>query len=356
MDDERFDGLYLQVAQTTQGIEPLLDTVFSFLRRKTDFFAGPPGAGEEGTAMAISKVEEVVRKHADLYEKSKQKSSVAASKKKATPKKPTDKESVIEMDSKGGFDVSKAKSEPEKSTETAKSPAKATKATTTEESSSAHKKDEDEGPPVGNGGTVDGKYVWTQTLSEVNVTVPLPDNTRGRDLSVTMAKTHLKVGLRSKPGEWIIDAPLVKPIICDDSFWMVEDGNRLVISLQKLHQQEWWEGVCKGHPTIDVRKIQPESSSLNDLDGETRQTVEKMMVDQRRKTMGLPSTDEQQKLDMLEKFKQRECRLVISRIASESIQLLCTRLTLFVFFLQNIPKWTSLMQRLVEDVKNTSYS
>ena len=31
-DDERFDGLYLNVAQTTRGIEPLLDTVFSFCK------------------------------------------------------------------------------------------------------------------------------------------------------------------------------------------------------------------------------------------------------------------------------------------------------------------------------------
>jgi hypothetical protein len=31
-DDERFDGLYLNVANTTRGIEPLLDTVFSFCK------------------------------------------------------------------------------------------------------------------------------------------------------------------------------------------------------------------------------------------------------------------------------------------------------------------------------------
>ena len=40
MDDERFDGMYLQVAQTIGGIDPLLDSFFGFLRRKTDFFAG----------------------------------------------------------------------------------------------------------------------------------------------------------------------------------------------------------------------------------------------------------------------------------------------------------------------------
>jgi hypothetical protein len=38
--DERFDGMLLNIAQQSQGIEPLLDAVFSFLRRKTDFFSG----------------------------------------------------------------------------------------------------------------------------------------------------------------------------------------------------------------------------------------------------------------------------------------------------------------------------
>jgi N-terminal conserved domain of Nudc. len=70
-DDERFDGLYMTVAQTAQGIDPLLDTVFGFLRRKTDFFAGPPGhpptgaeaaAAEKGsgTELAMRKVQQVM--------------------------------------------------------------------------------------------------------------------------------------------------------------------------------------------------------------------------------------------------------------------------------------------------------
>ena len=173
--------------------------------------------------------------------------------------------------------------------------------------------EEDGGPPpVGNGGTVPGKYVWTQTLQEVNVVVPLHRPTRGRDLDVVISKNHLKVGLKAdvakagkSSGGYIVDAPLTKAVIVDDSFWTVEDGTRLVINLQKLNQMEWWSGVCDGDDPIDITKIQPENSQLGDLDGETRQTVEKMMFDQRQKALGLPTADEQKKLDVIGQFQKQ---------------------------------------------------
>ena len=159
-------------------------------------------------------------------------------------------------------------------------------------------------PPICNGGTIDGKYVWTQTLQELTINIPLPENTRGRDLNVVISKKHLKVGFAKTKNEFIVNDDLTKPIIVDDSLWTIEDGNRLVLTLQKSNQMEWWDAPCQNdYPKINIQKVQPENSNLSDLDGETRQTVEKMMFDQRQKALGLPTADEQKKLDILEKFK-----------------------------------------------------
>lgn len=328
--DDRFDGLYMNVAQTSRGIEPLLDTVFSFLRRKTDFFKGPDGQGASG---AVKKVHEVLEKHAQIYENEEKEKQNKTKKNLKTKKKVEINESkevekqvadddVLEL-GHDGFDVSSSESSRQKGISNSapkNTNKKENPQSLPEEPSNVSGKeqkdndeDDDSPPPLGNGGTVDGKYVWTQTLQEITVNVPLPENTRGRDLDVKISKKHLKVGLKNKAPDFIINAPLTKTIIMDDSCWTIEDGNQLVIILQKLNQMEWWESVCEGDPKIDIKKVVPENSNLNDLDGETRQTVEKMMFDQRQKAMGLPTSDEQKKFEMLEKFKKQHPELDFSQ-------------------------------------------
>jgi hypothetical protein len=50
------------------------------------------------------------------------------------------------------------------------------------------------------------------------------------------------------------------------------------LTLTKQEGMHWWSKVLGSDPDIDVTAVEPENSKLTDLDPETRQTVEKMMV------------------------------------------------------------------------------
>jgi len=166
-------------------------------------------------------------------------------------------------------------------------------------------------PNSGNGGKTD-VYVWTQTLSEVEVKVLVPKGTTSRQVTVEFKKEHLKVGLKGKP--LLIDGKLHKAIKTDDCFWTVEDNEVISLQLQKVNTMEWWKSVIEGDPEINTQKIQPENSKLSDLDGETRQTVEKMMFDQRQKSMGLPTSEEMKKQDVLKKFMDAHPEMDFSNV------------------------------------------
>ncbi|KAI9220197.1 HSP20-like chaperone [Blastocladiella britannica] len=153
-------------------------------------------------------------------------------------------------------------------------------------------------------------YKWRQTLQDVDLTVPLPKGTKGRDLAVKIEKKRLVAGLKGQAP--IFEGELHSAVKIDDSTWLIEDGE-LSIHLEKVNKMEWWKNVLTHHPAIDTTKLSPENSKLSDLDGETRGMVEKMMFDQKQKALGLPTSEERSRLDMLEKFKKQHPELDFSK-------------------------------------------
>jgi hypothetical protein len=176
------------------------------------------------------------------------------------------------------------------------------------------KDDEDNGklkPNSGNGSQTD-KYYWTQTLSEVDLKIPVPEGTKSKQIIVEFKPKKLKVGIKGQ-SNMIIDEELDKPIKSDDCLWTLEDGKLLNIVLSKKNQMEWWSRVLISETEINTRKIQPENSKLEDLDSETRSVVEKMMFDQRQKAAGLPTSEELQKQEMLKKFMAQHPEMDFSK-------------------------------------------
>ena len=158
-------------------------------------------------------------------------------------------------------------------------------------------------PNDGNGGDMP-EYSWTQTLEELTITVPVPGNMKGSHIICDIQKKKLVVGIKGKDA--ILSGELTKTVNAEDAIWTLEPtkaGKNVVITLEKTNQMEWWSAVVEGEQEINTKKVEPENSKVSDLkDDETRQMVEKMMYDQRQKAMGLPTSDEQKKDDVLKKF------------------------------------------------------
>src|SRR5690606_17356179 len=173
-------------------------------------------------------------------------------------------------------------------------------------------------------------YKWKQTIADVDISIPVPKGTRAKALVVEIKRTTIKAGLKGEapilevctalqvfPGMHSSNAlqgELAKPVDREESTWSVDpDSATLEIHLEKVNKFEWWPNVVTSAPKIDVTKIQPENSKLSDLDGETRSMVEKMMYDQRQKEMGLPTSDEAKKMEMLKKFQEQHPELDFSK-------------------------------------------
>ncbi|EEB06697.1 nuclear distribution protein NUDC [Schizosaccharomyces japonicus yFS275] len=157
------------------------------------------------------------------------------------------------------------------------------------------------------------QYQWTQTLREVDITIDVPNNTRGKWLKVCIKPNYIEAVLQHPEPKTLLSGSLYKNIIVDESTWTVEEQCKLVIHLEKSNKMEWWSSVIKGHPEIDISTIEPDNSNLTDLDPDMRATVEKLMTEQRQKQQREHSAN-QQKKKVLQDFIEQHPELDFSKV------------------------------------------
>lgn len=292
--------------QQSQGIDNFFNNLFSFMRRKTDFFT----LADKSKTIVNSALDKHLKDYLDdkareaalkaKEQEEKRKREAKAAEEAAKRKQGESTAQVEEVTDEEAERIIKEQEAKKKQTDTemkSESPKKEGDGDDDEEENKDDKKKEDKGmkPNSGNGGDLD-HYRWTQTLEEITMFVKLPDNVTSKQLDIQMKASTLKIGVKGQTP--IIDGPLHKKIKTGDSLWTLEtDGAKrtLQLTLVKVDGMNWWNCIIEGDPKIDTQKVEPENSKLSDLDSETRSTVEKMMFDQQQKQKGLPTSEELQK-------------------------------------------------------------
>jgi len=310
-DEEKFDGMLFTLAQQHPGgIMDVLDTLFNFLARKTDFYVGgPKGQAEKMLLEKFRKYEKIAM---DKHQKEAAEREEADRIRKEKLKKKREEEEaskIVEVNDDEASKILAAEQAKKEAKQTTPPPVVANP-----EEKKDEEEDEDEKgkmkPNSGNGADLDN-YKWTQTLQEVELSVPVgPVRVKARECVVEFQKKHLKVKVRDRV---IIDEDLEHEIKLEETSWTLDDGKVLQIHLEKINKMEWWSRLVMTDPQINTKKVNPENSKLSDLDGETRSMVEKMMYDQRQKEMGLPTSDEQKKQDVLKNFMKAHPEMDFSK-------------------------------------------
>ena len=255
LEDERFDGMLLNFAQQCQGIEPLLDTLFSFVRRKTDFFRS--GDDEKAKNMVLKMLE----KHQSLADKTNaQKKKLSADAEGAAQKRKAAAKAKREAAR------AKAASTPPPAPVVAKAPAPPP--SEDKENKDANDDDDDKEPPPGNDdehhalgrldaaaggfGAEDSHGKWHEGQATVRRRYPQAVDQSGIEGPAPGARRRTpQEGHRRR---LLLDARGRAPELGE---------KEIVIALQKEDKQMWWKNVIVGDPEINTQKVQPENSKLS---------------------------------------------------------------------------------------------
>ncbi|KAK5972506.1 Nuclear migration protein nudC [Trichostrongylus colubriformis] len=267
--------LFSLAQQMPGGVPDLFDVLFSFLSRKTDFYSG---AGiDEARSLVMKYFEkhgkEAAKKAEEIKRRKEEEERKLAAKRAAQKAKEEEEFRAAKARSESKIEeISEAEAaefEKKHGEKRVVATSESAEEKKTDDTKAAGSTDDDEGtglmPNAGNGADLEN-YQWTQTLQEVEVRIPFKVGfpLKSRDIEVKVEKHHLRVGLKGHPP--VIDGALHAEIKTESSAWVLEDKKTVMISFEK---------------------------------------VEKMMYDQRQKELGLPTSEEKKKHDLLKKFMEQ---------------------------------------------------
>jgi hypothetical protein len=201
MEEERFDGIFMNCVQQSQGIEKFFENMFGFMRRKTDLFTKP----DHAKAVVTTELDRAIKMFSE--DKARQ---AAIDKKKAEVR--AQQEAALKAQREAAASKVKEPEADDQCVEVTDEEANrimaeeaAKKAGVTSENAAdsdmkdgekvEDKKDKGIAPNSGNGATTD-KYYWEQTLSEVTAHINIPEGVTSKQLDVKLGVSKFSCGLK----------------------------------------------------------------------------------------------------------------------------------------------------------------
>lgn len=237
----RFDDVLTELAGQAGGLDPLFDSFFGFLYRKTDFYVQfenknasykmgfPKGEAERMLLKAFRKYEFRNAEPVEGHSSNTSDTSQPSSKKSTTAVvKPVETQSAAKQT-------------------IFKSPANDLDSTTVQ-------------TPIGNGG-IGKNYYWTQTLNELNICIDTKPGVKSKQVKCNIAPRSISVQVDN---ETLLEGSFEEAIRSTESMWTLcsgdgdgpgyGGGSQIIITLDKI-KHTWWKSVIVGDPEIDTTKV-----------------------------------------------------------------------------------------------------
>ena len=194
--EERFDSILLSIAQQCEGGVPeLLDIVFGFMNRKTDFYSGGLENGKAKKMVLDAFTKHAASAEAELAKKKARLAEMDRKQKERREKEKKKEEEQEKMQQNGDdnriVEVTDAEAEEFMKNKSEESPKESSSKEDTDKNGEEEEDEEDKGkmkPNAGNGADLPN-YKWTQTLEEIELRVPLPMAVKSRLVHVLVFNT-----------------------------------------------------------------------------------------------------------------------------------------------------------------------
>jgi hypothetical protein len=223
------DRLLMELAQRSKGIEPMLDAVFSFLKRKTDLYV------EQGPGDCVGfppgKAREIVMKSFNKFTSA----GCPAPDKKALEAMGTRLQGDGRPTSNAGAKMLQPAAPKPPATQALPSqsdPVSTTTTTTTTTSSSSSAAAAASPSPFPtsslphyNGAALDA-YAWSQTLTDATISLPISPPCSAKSLVVTIEKSHVCIERcdASASPSLVLRGDLPHTINASESLWNLDGG------------------------------------------------------------------------------------------------------------------------------------